>query len=128
MYSISYGLTAYMVEIVFDKFGDQIDDSLYLLPGSHLLVLRQPEQMNDCLREDDFAYLEVDLLVLQYLHLIDPPLDSHVLENVDGQVDDFFVFGPLRTGAVALLAVHLIAKIYLSGICRHHTDNSANSR
>jgi len=76
-----------VVEVILDEFGDEVDDPLYLLPSGERLVLAKPEEMDDGLREDDLADLEINLLVLEYLNLLNPAVDAHVLEDVDGNVD-----------------------------------------
>ena len=44
--------------------------------------------MDDGFRKNDFAYLKVYLFILKYLDLLNPPPDAHILENIDGDVDD----------------------------------------
>jgi hypothetical protein len=77
-----------VVEVIVDDFGYQIDDSLDLLACCQRLVFTEPEEMNDGLWEDDFAYLEVDLFVLEDFYLFDPSPNANILEDADGDIDD----------------------------------------
>ena len=81
-FAVGDGLPRNVVEVVFDEFGDEVDDTLDLLAGAEALVLAQPEQLDYGLREDYLADLEVDLLAFQDLDLLDPAPDPHVLEDV----------------------------------------------
>ena len=77
-----------MIEIIFDEFWDEINDTLYFLPGSQWLILAKSEEMDDGLGEDDLTYLKVNLLIFEYLDLLDPSTNTHILKDVDSDVDD----------------------------------------
>lgn len=86
--SVGDGFPRDMVEVVLDDFCDEVDDSLYLLAGGERVVLAESKQVNDGLREDDLADLKVDLLIFEDLYFLYPPPDPHILEDVDGDVND----------------------------------------
>lgn len=86
-FAVGNRLARDVVEVVFDEFADEVDDSLNLLSCCEGVVLAESEEVDYCFREDYFADLEVDLLVLQDLNLFDPAPDAYVLEDVDGDVD-----------------------------------------
>jgi hypothetical protein len=44
--------------------------------------------MDDSLGEDDLTYLKVNLLIFQYFDLLDPSTNTHILKDVDSDVDD----------------------------------------
>lgn len=77
-----------MIEIILDEFWDEINDTLYFLPGSQRLILAKSEEMDDGLGEDDLTYLKVNLLIFEYLDLLDPSTNTHILKDVDSDVDD----------------------------------------
>ena len=81
-------LTWDVIEVIVDDFGDKINDPLYFLTSTQSLVLAETEEMDNGLREYDFAYLKVYLLTLEYLDFLNPPPNAYVLEDVDGNVDD----------------------------------------
>lgn len=83
-----------MVEIVVDYFGNKIDDSLDLLTCGKSLVFTKAEKMNDSLRKDDFAYLEVYLLIFEDFYLLNPSSNTHVLKNIDCDVNNGRFAGP----------------------------------
>lgn len=78
-----------MVKVIFDEFGDEIDDPLYFLASGKMLVFAETKEVDDGFGEYDFAYFEVDLLVFEDLYFLDPASDAYILENVDGDVDDW---------------------------------------
>lgn len=43
--------------------------------------------MYDGFRKDDFAYFKIDLLIFEYFYLINPSFNTHILKNVNGQID-----------------------------------------
>ena len=87
-FAIGDGLPRDMVEIVVDDFGNEVDDTLYFLASRKGAVFTKSEKVDDGLGEYDFAYLEIDLLVLKDLYFLDPTTDANVLEDVDGDVDN----------------------------------------
>jgi hypothetical protein len=75
-----------VIEVIFDSFCDEIDNSLYLLPRGEVRVLIDAYQLDDSLRKDDLANIDIDVLAFQDLYLIDPSLYTHVLEDIYRQV------------------------------------------
>lgn len=80
-----------MVEIQFDDRGDLLDYFLDFLPGAQG-GLGDFEDVYHGVWEDYFVDLEVDVLVAQGLDMADVTLDAHVVEDVDGEVDDLGLF------------------------------------
>ena len=74
-----------VVQVQLDDGGDLLDDLLYLLPRAQG-ALRDLEDIDHAVGEDDLVDLEVNVLVLQRLDVPDVPLDPHVLENIHSQV------------------------------------------
>lgn len=87
-FTVGDGFAGDVVEVVFDDFGDEIDDALYLLASGEGVVFAEPEEVDDRFWENDLADLEVDLFIFQNLDFLDPPPNAHVLEDVDRDVDD----------------------------------------
>lgn len=87
-----------VVEVILDLLGDEVDDGLYLLAGGEIGVFVDADGLDRCLREDDLADVDVDLLIFKYFNVVDPSLYPHVLEHVDRQVYDL-----LRVRVKALL-------------------------
>lgn len=77
-----------MIKIIFDKFRDEVDDSLYLLACSECLILAKSKQMDDSLGEDDLTYFKVNLFIFKYLDLLNPSSNTHILKDVYSDVDD----------------------------------------
>lgn len=102
-----------MIKIIFDQLRNQIDHSLYLLPCIQFLILVYTNELNNCLWKDDFADLEIDLLVFEDLDLVYPTFNTHVLEDVYGEVYDNLGVGLGVLGSLGLL--HLITK-YIGGM------------
>lgn len=98
MMKITFGdvFTGYVVEIVFDGLGYEIDDALYLLPRCEVGVLVDADEFDDGFGEDDLADVDIDMLAFQDLDLVDPSLYPHVLEHVYSQV--YYMVG----GSVAI--------------------------
>ena len=96
--TLSNGLTWNMVEIVLEYFANNTDDALYFLSVG-LGTFTEPEELDHGLREDDFTYFEVNLIVFEDIDLIDASLDSDVLEDGDDKLDNFvfFLLSHMRT-------------------------------
>jgi hypothetical protein len=77
-----------MIEIVFDKFRNKIDDTLYLLTCSECLILTKSKQMYDSLGEYDLTNFKVNLLIFKYFDLLNPSSNTHILEDIDRDVDN----------------------------------------
>ena len=87
-FTICYSLPWDMIKIIFDKFRDEVDDSLYLLACSECLILAKSKQMDDSLGEDDLTYFKVNLFIFKYLDLLNPSSNTHILKDVYSDVDD----------------------------------------
>lgn len=87
-FAVGDGFAGNVIEVVFDDFGDEVDDALYFLSCGERLVFAESEEVNNGFWEDDLADFEVDLFIFEDLDFLDPPADPHILEDVDGYVDD----------------------------------------
>jgi hypothetical protein len=96
--TLSNFLSRDMIEIVIKHHSYNIDNALNLLPRAEVLILTQLEYLDHHIREQNLGDLEVDLLLPKALNLVDPSLDSHILEDVHHDPYD----------VVFLLAVHFI--------------------
>ena len=100
------GFATDVVEVIFDDFGDEVDDSLYFLAGRKGLVLAESEEVDDGFWKDDLAYLEIDLFVCEDLNLLNPATNAHILENVYRNVYD------RRLARTLLSLLHFSNNIY----------------
>jgi len=87
-FAIGDSLAWNVIEIIFDEFWNQIDNTLYLLSGRQWLILAKSEEMDDGLGEDDLTDLKVNLLIFEYFDLLDPSPNTHILKDVNCDVDD----------------------------------------
>lgn len=107
MHSISlhYGLPWNVIKVIFDNFRDEVDNSLNFLTSRKSLVLPESKEVDDSFWENNFAYFEVNLFALENIDIFNPTPDSHILENVYGDVY-------YRWLVWALALVHFNNKLY----------------
>lgn len=88
MMRVTFGdmFTRDVVEIVLNGLGYEVDDALYLLTRCEVWVFADADEFNNGLGKDDLADVDIDMLAFQDFYLVNPPLNSHVLEDVYCQV------------------------------------------
>jgi len=63
IFSLGYGVSGDMVEVIFNQFCNKVDYTLNFLTSSQFMVLTQPKKVDDRFRKNDLTNLEIDLLI-----------------------------------------------------------------
>lgn len=89
--ALSNSLPLNMVQVNANNSGDLVDDPLYFLACGEGRI-RNFENIDHTIREDNLIDFKVDIFVHQSLNTPNISLDAHILEDVDCNVDDFWLF------------------------------------
>lgn len=79
-FSLWDGRTRNVIEIILEKVANNVNDCLYFF-SVRLWSFTKAKQLYHGLREDNFAYFEVDLIIFEYINLINTPFDPNILKD-----------------------------------------------